>query len=210
MEIENIFLDKHWETISYNEALDRQKELCEAKKIGFLFFSPRPTLTAGIRAQYKDLLLSKEDSILKGFEIVETKRGGQWTYHGPGQVVVFPFGSLELFGYSNRAVREFICDFQKACKKFLKLEITSDIQSKEECVLEDDSIWLKNKKIGSIGMGFHRNSISHGIALNLDSRVLEGFSLINPCGISSEKIGFVFDSKKSLLQIKEAAYSFFK
>ena len=209
MEIKNIILEKEWETISYTEALELQEKLCGASEIGFLFFSPKPTLTSGIRSNINDLLCSKEECLSKNIDVINTKRGGQWTYHGPGQVVMFPFGSLEKFGYSSRSVSDFICDFQKEVKKFAGINDTSDIQCNTNKNISD-SIWLNEKKIGSIGMGFHRNSISHGIALNLDFRVMEGFKLINPCGISSETIGYLFESKKNLLQIKDAAYSFFK
>ncbi len=111
----------------------------------------------------------------KGIEVVQTGRGGNITYHGPGQVVVYPILNLDSLGIS---IPELVhCLEETMILTCLDFGVTAVRSSKNH------GIWVEDKKIGSIGLGIKKRICFHGIALNVTID-LTPFSWINPCGLT--------------------------
>lgn len=166
-------------TINYIDSLILQRELVEKVKkreMGdiLLFLDHPPVFTVG---------RGKKPENYKGVEVVETERGGDVTYHGPGQLVIYPIIDLERNGIYD-------------VKKFVKLLENIVIASLSKfgysgSIGEEPGIWVQGKKVASIGLAIKDKISFHGISINISKEVLSGFSRINPCGLDSGAIGFV-------------------
>lgn len=183
---------KPWGQTSYEQALEKQRELTAAGRVGWLFFSCPPTITRGKRATASDVLASAARLAEQGVALIDVDRGGQVTYHGPGQLVGFPFGQLSDHVGDARGVRVFV--------ERLKARLEGVVANYKTVAARQDGenvgVWTQEgdgrvAKIASIGLGFGRDGIRHGFALNLEARVLEGFTLINPCGESGASVSWL-------------------
>lgn len=178
----------HMGRVDYGAAWDMQKDLVHAIDDGtredtLLLLEHPPTYTIGSQRHPEHLLLSKEELERQGIALYEIDRGGDITYHGPGQLVGYPLvlldgPQLNLHGYL-RSLEEAIIQF---------LATFGVIGSRKP---EYTGVWVGNVKIAAIGVKFnkcrHRRGFvtSHGFALNVKSGIQhEGFSGIIPCGIS--------------------------
>lgn len=165
--------------ISYESAFEKQMEAFEKVKNkeykGMVFLLQHlPTYTVGTNGGLENLLHSKEFYEKENIDIIETKRGGNITFHGPGQIVMYP-----------------ILDLTE-----LKKDVNWYIQSLEECVInvlhqyeisgerkpQYRGAWINNLKIAAVGVGVKRWITFHGLAfnINVDKKY---FDWINPCGI---------------------------
>jgi len=161
--------------IDYQEAYSYQKKLVELKQGGegnnfFLLLEHPPVFTRGKGAKAENILD-------KNIPIHTISRGGDLTCHEPGQLV----------GY-------IILDLLKeklTAKKFINKIEDLIIDSLKETAIDackspqSPGVWLKGKKIASIGIGIKKGVTMHGFAININNN-LEGFKKINPCGIKSE------------------------
>jgi len=133
-----------------------------------------PVVTLGRGADPAHLLLSREELSLRGVELYETGRGGDVTYHGPGQLVGYP---ILLLPPDRRDLHLLLRRMEEVL-----------IKTAEEFGIEAGrvegltGVWVKNEKLAAIGMRVARWVTSHGFALNVASD-LSGFDLIVPCGI---------------------------
>jgi len=109
----------------------------------------------------------------KSIPIVKTDRGGQVTYHGPGQIVIYLLINLDNY---NLNIKSFVCKLEQACINFLK-----DFGIKAHRIDGAPGIYVDNKKICSIGLRVKKGCTYHGIAFNADMD-LSPFKGINPCG----------------------------
>ena len=173
-------------TVDYSDSLHLQRELVEKVRRGemgdvLLFLDHPPVFTVG---------RGKKPENYAGVTVTETERGGDVTYHGPGQLVVYPIIDLE---------RNQINDV----RKFVHLVEEVAISSIEKfgyagTVGKEPGIWVEGKKVASIGLAI-RNKISfHGISVNISEEVLEGFAKINPYGLDPKTIGYVNIERSSL------------
>ena len=170
-----------WGGIDYEEALKRQLELARAGRSGWLLFCCPPTITLGRRADAADVLASHAALASRGIRVLEVDRGGEVTYHGPGQIIGFPFGHLEEHVGDARGVRAFVVGFKRALSRVIARHRTLD-----EATPDDEAgLWILDngarRKIASIGLAFGREGIRHGFALNVQP-LEDAFSLIHPCG----------------------------
>jgi lipoyl(octanoyl) transferase len=111
--------------------------------------------------------------------IIQVDRGGQVTYHGPGQLVVYPLIDLKR---KKLNVRQIVTILEKSVIELLQeYHITATSQCKAP------GVYVKEKKICSLGLRIRRGCSFHGLALNLNMD-LEPFSRINPCGYSELKM----------------------
>ncbi len=110
----------------------------------------------------------------RGVEIVETDRGGDVTYHGPGQLVGYPLFALEE---SRRDIRRFVFDLEAAL-----IDTLRDFGIAGERHPEHRGVWTEGRKIASIGIRISRWVTCHGFALNVGTD-LSYFDLMTPCGI---------------------------
>lgn len=131
------------------------------------FLEHPPVFTLGLNGSREHLLAPGD------IPVVHVDRGGQVTYHGPGQLVVYPL--LDL-GRSGLGVRALVCALERAvirCVAGYGIEARGD--------REAPGVYVEGRKLASIGLRVRRNCSYHGLALNV-AMDLEPFSRINPCG----------------------------
>jgi len=144
----------------------------------FLLEHP-PVLTLGRGAAARNILASPAWLEARGFEIHETDRGGDVTYHGPGQVVGYPV--LDL---SDRPdVRRYVSSLEEAM-----IRTCADWGIEARRHSEHRGAWVETRKIGAIGVHLSRWITSHGFAFNV-APDLEHFQAIVPCGIADPRLG---------------------
>jgi len=107
--------------------------------------------------------------------LIMTERGGETTYHGVGQLMMYPILDLKAYRLN---VRDYIHLLEQSC---IDLLAAYDIQAKRDCGLP--GVWINDKKIAALGIRVSHGIASHGIALNI-STDLSWFDSINPCGTS--------------------------
>ena len=188
------FLDK--KTIDYPDSIEfmekKIEDIHKNKCKEFLWFLEHDNIyTAGTSAKQKDLINSNK------FKVYKSSRGGQYTYHGPGQRVVYLMLNLRKKGYD---IRKFISLIEEWIIKSLKDIDVNAVNDKNHV-----GIWVKDKnslkKISSIGLRVRKGITFHGISINLNPN-LENFKGINPCGndpkdvTSLEEIGLKNKIKK--------------
>jgi lipoyl(octanoyl) transferase len=183
-----IEISNPWNETGYDEALKRQRELSASGRKGWLLFCCPPTITLGTRGHFSDVLMPMDELKRRGVRLLPVDRGGQVTYHGPGQVIGFPFGRLEDFTGDSRGVRRFVLGLQGALEDFIKAELERAGDTTRVLEHGDEAcsgVWLHDqglrRKIVAMGMAFGREGVRHGFALNV-LPVDEGFELVNPCG----------------------------
>ncbi|SNX59622.1 lipoyl(octanoyl) transferase [Nitrosomonas ureae] len=126
-----------------------------------------PVFTQGIAGKDEHLLNSH------GIDVIKTDRGGQITYHGPGQIVAYLLLDIRRL---KLGVRELVRNMESAVIDLLK---SYHIDASER--IEAPGVYVNNAKIASLGLKIRKNFCYHGIALNVDMD-LTPFSYINPCG----------------------------
>ncbi len=178
-----------WETlirrdIAFSELENLQKTCLNSVKenpnLAFLLISePRATYTYGISAKPSELLLTEKQLSERKIEIAKVSRGGQWTYHGPGQIVIYPVVSLKSCGFKSRSIYHFVNQFRDTLRESLS-ELGVNAQNQEVPF----GLYVDNQKIASFGLGFKNHISQHGVALYYtdQSQPLQG---IVPCGCSS-------------------------
>ena len=187
---------RHLGRVPFAEANDFQRALLNAKDDYILLFEHPPTFTKGVRTEEKNIL---SDLTLTGAAVVDADRGGDVTYHAPGQVVAWPIVSVLDDPSSGKAHNAILEDAVIATVKSFdasgKLGLVGRLDGYPGVWAHTDSTPYK---IAAIGTRTERNNAGvrrtlHGIALNVDID-LEGFSPIVPCGISEHPVA----SMKSL------------
>ena len=138
-----------------------------------------PVFTLGRNARRENLLLSEEELRARGFDVFETGRGGDVTYHGPGQVVGYPILDLSP---DRRDVHRYVRDLEEAM-----IRTCRDYGVEAGRVAGLTGAWVGSEKIGAIGVRIARWVTSHGFAFNVATD-LDPFGLIVPCGIRDRGI----------------------
>jgi lipoyl(octanoyl) transferase len=170
--------------LEYKRALDLQISTLQSKinktVEDTIFFVEHPGVyTLGKRGGEENLSVSKEFLNLKNIELVQTDRGGNITYHGPGQAVMYPIIDLD----KNKIG---VKDFVHGLEEIMKLT-AHDFGVDASRNVKNHGIWVGNSKIGSVGISIKKGISFHGLALNIYPD-LEPFSWINPCGLSNVSI----------------------
>lgn len=181
--LKNSFTVQDWGQIDYSLALKKQELLVEkiAEKNSFgvlVFCSHPPVVTLGRKTQ-------KDDVFSWQGPVIEIARGGRATYHGPSQIVVYPIFNLNLL---NEPYRRDIGHFLRGIEQALinSLQCFS-IAGQAIAGEENTGVWVKDKKIASIGIGVRKWISYHGAALNLDFDP-KAFQGLNPCGFKSSQM----------------------
>ncbi len=173
--------------IGYAEAWALQKRIVAARKAEaiedvLLFCEHSHVITQGRNGKREHLLASEHVLRQKGVEYYETSRGGDITYHGPGQIVGYPILNL---GAIRRDVVWYVRMLEEAM-----IRATSEFGMTAERVAGKTGIWVKSgdteEKLAAIGVHISRWVTSHGFAYNV-STDLRYFDLIVPCGIADRK-----------------------
>jgi lipoyl(octanoyl) transferase len=138
-----------------------------------------PVFTLGRNARSENVLFPASALRERGFEVFETGRGGDVTYHGPGQVVGYPILDLSP---DRRDVHRYMRDLEE-----VMIRTCADYGLAATRVAGLTGVWLGEEKIGAIGVRIARWVTSHGFAFNV-STDLGAFDLIVPCGISGRGV----------------------
>jgi lipoyl(octanoyl) transferase len=172
--------------IGYREAWARQKALLEQRAAGeiedtILLLEHDAVLTLGRQADETHVLASPRELRRRGIEVIRVERGGEVTYHGPGQLVGYPIIRL---GDRGILVRPLVAALEAAmietCARLGVEAMRRD--GHPGCWIEDDpGRGRPHRKIGALGLRIERGVSYHGIALNIDVD-LRDFELIDPCG----------------------------
>lgn len=169
--------DVDWKDVQSLETKLAQRVHLDKNFRTFLVSEPRPTYTYGLSSSREDLLWSKETLEARGIAVEKAGRGGQWTFHGPGQIVIFPILHLESIGLGRREVRKFIETTRTALVNLLKSwNIPATSGDKPY------GIYVDQKKIASFGFSFERGVVKHGVAIYYSTQN-EFLGGIHPCGV---------------------------
>ncbi|MBI4712171.1 MAG: lipoyl(octanoyl) transferase LipB [Planctomycetes bacterium] len=181
--------------VPYDEALSFQYELVErarekkGKEHFLILLEHEPVITVGKNGKSNNILAS--DETLKKNKIIVRKidRGGDVTYHGPGQLVGYPILSL---AYLKKSVREYIRTLEECMVQTL-----SAFGVKGGGDTTTAGVWVDDAKIGFIGVRVSRGITHHGFSFNVNPD-LDAFRLINPCGMMDKKITSLENLKKDI------------
>jgi lipoyl(octanoyl) transferase len=166
--------------VEYEDGLAMQKLLVEARAKGLvpdtllLLEHPR-VITLGRGAKAQNILWSKEQLAARGYEVYETDRGGDVTYHGPGQLVGYPILDLKP---DRKDVRKYVASVEE-----LMIRVAASYGIRSERVAGRIGVWTAAGKLGAIGVHISRWITSHGFAFNVRPD-LQDFAAIVPCGIA--------------------------
>lgn len=171
---------------NYKTALQIQETLLRMRQQGqvedtLLLLEHLPVITLGKRGEYTNILLPKAELKEQGVEIYEINRGGDVTYHGPGQIVGYPVIDLSRQG---RDVKGFVHKLEELFIRILKEKYQIQAHREEK---KYTGVWVENSKITAIGIAVKRWVTMHGFAFNVNTQ-LEHFQWINPCGITDKGV----------------------
>lgn len=164
----------------YREAWDAQLDLVRRRKLGavcdqLLFVEHPPTITMGRNADAANILAAPGRLRQLGFSVEETDRGGDVTYHGPGQVVAYPILDLKQW-------RRDVGAYLRALEEVIMAALL-DFGIESRRVEGLTGVWVEDAKIAALGVHLSRWVTSHGLALNV-STDLDHFKWIVPCGLT--------------------------
>lgn len=166
--------------IGYEEAFAWQRDLVERRKLGaipdqFLIVEHPHVITMGRNGRRENLLAREEVLARSGIGFHYTDRGGDVTYHGPGQVVGYPV--LDL-----RAWKRDVVAYVRGLEQVL-IDALAGFGIRAGRVANCTGVWVEDRKIAAIGVHISRWITSHGFALNVDTD-LDYFRYIVPCGLT--------------------------
>ena len=169
--------------VAYRPAWELQEAL-RARIVGgddaaehVLFLEHTPVITLGRSAVPSNVLEPEGELERRGVDLVQTNRGGDVTYHGPGQLVIYPVLRLRT------GLREFV--------ETLGIDIAEEIRSlgvEAEWRREPAGVWVGTSKIAACGVHVHHQVAIHGYALNVRDEALDGFRAIVPCGLAHASV----------------------
>jgi lipoyl(octanoyl) transferase len=168
--------------IPYADALALQRSLVIERQAGkvddlLLLVEHPPVLTLGVRGDggRMHILMTAAALAARGIEIFEAGRGGDVTYHGPGQIVGYPIINLNP---DRRDVHRYVRDIEEVL-----IRVADDFGIEATRIPGLTGVWVGREKLAAIGVRISRWVTSHGFALNVSTN-LDDFSLIVPCGIA--------------------------
>lgn len=170
----------------YRPVWDLQRRLVEARKAGeggdvLLLVEHAPVLTLGRRAVAGHVLRPADELAARGIEVVAVERGGDVTYHGPGQLVAYPI--LDLRGFRTDVRWYSLALLDVVVRTLAAFGVTAEARAGA-----DTGVWAPTGaggwgKVAALGVRIERWITYHGVALNVDPD-LSAFDLIVPCGLA--------------------------
>ena len=175
--------------VGYNDALALQRGLYAGDGNYLLLLEHPKTYTLGVRANSANVLT---DVVAEGAELIVTDRGGDVTYHGPGQLVGYPILSLPPKRGTGSGMADtvaYVTSIEELLIETCRELGLADVGRLNRCT----GVWVdpdgvNPRKIAAIGVKLSRARTMHGFALNVDSDVLDGFNSIVPCGITDRGV----------------------
>jgi lipoyl(octanoyl) transferase len=171
--------------VPYHVALEWQKVIVEAKMKQdlldvVLFLEHPPVITIGKNGNLSNILVSTEQCKKQGISIYPISRGGDVTFHGPGQIVGYPLFDLQHF---DKSIRNFVTQLEEV---FISL-LQNTYHLSAQRIPGYTGVWIGNNKITAMGLSVHKYITMHGFAFNV-SADLKYFRMITPCGISDKGV----------------------
>ncbi|MDE6741511.1 MAG: lipoyl(octanoyl) transferase LipB [Muribaculaceae bacterium] len=195
-------------TKAYSEMLLKQRtiftEMVSRKKAGLpieeeyiLLVEHPPVITLGKHAKESNVLYNEAQLASRGIKIYHIERGGDVTYHGPGQLVAYPLLDLE---FHRLGVKDYVDLLEEAVIRTL-----ADFGIKGQRVPGASGVWigvgtLRERKICALGVKCSRFVTMHGLALNVNTD-MSGFSLIHPCGFIDKGVTSIADELHKYMSI---------
>ncbi len=138
-----------------------------------------PVITLGRRARESHILASPQFLRTRGVELIESARGGDVTYHGPGQIVAYPILRLDP---KRRPLHAHVSNLEEAV-----IRVARSYGVEAERAAGRTGVWTPQGKLAAIGVAVHHWVTYHGVAMNVASD-LSGFDLIVPCGLRNHAV----------------------
>ncbi|MGD0178511.1 MAG: lipoyl(octanoyl) transferase LipB [Terriglobales bacterium] len=200
-------------TVDYVIGLRLQQKLVQLRKDGLigdvlLLLEHAPVITLGRNAKAANVVASPEQLAKRGVEVCECDRGGDVTFHGPGQLVGYPIFDLRGFTSTDGKRKTLgAVEFVRRLEEVL-IRTCADFRIPAERVAGLTGAWTSNGdgKIAAIGVHISRSVTSHGFALNVNVD-LDYFNLIVPCGITSKPVTSMAKQLGQELLSQEVAHS---
>lgn len=193
----------------YREAWDLQQEIVAARNDGrldtdmlLLLEHPR-VFTMGRRGGLGNLTVPEAFLRHKGIEVVQIERGGDITYHGPGQMVGYPIINL-------RDRKLSVVDFVSKLEEIM-IRTAAHFGVNAKTDERNRGVWVGDCKLGSIGIAVRRGVTFHGFALNVNTD-LSPFGWVNPCGLEGVGVTSLANESKALIpmvDVRSAIREFF-
>ena len=170
--------------LRYGTALDLQMELHTRRVAGtipdtVLLLEHDPVFTLGRQGRRDSLLVDEEELRRRGIDLHHIDRGGDITYHGPGQLVAYFIVDISR---RNKDIRRLIWTLEEAM-----IRTCGQYDLAAERDERYPGVWIGDGKIGAVGLRIDRGVTRHGIAFNVNTN-LNHFLLINPCGITDRRV----------------------
>lgn len=167
--------------VDYRTVYALQLDLVDKRRSGelsrdiFLIVEHPSTFTLGRRGGRQHLMVSEEFLEAQKIPLVHIERGGDITFHGEGQLVIYPIVSLRD---SRLSVADYVAKLEE-----IMLQLATCVGIEAGRSEKNHGIWVGNKKLGSVGIAIRHGVSFHGLALNVNVS-LEPFSWVNPCGLT--------------------------
>lgn len=166
--------------VDYGEALGLQRRLRARRLEGrgedsLLLLEHPACITVGLAGKLENIVATREALAEKGISLFFVDRGGDVTYHGPGQLVIYPIIDLRNRG---KDIHRYVRDLEE-----IAIRTLADLSLQSGRDQRNSGVWAGNAKIAAIGISVEKWVTMHGMALNINP-VMEHFALIKPCGLS--------------------------
>ena len=170
--------------VSYADGLALQEKLVDERKRGLnpdilLLLEHDPVVTLGRNARAENLLISEDLLRARSIGLFDVGRGGDVTYHGPGQIVGYPIIEIRA---DRRDVHRFVRDLEE-----VMIRVCADYGFVGRRIPGKSGTFVGDNKIGAIGVRISRWVTSHGFALNVNTS-LDAFDVIVPCGLRDQGV----------------------
>lgn len=189
--------------VSYPQGLALQERVAAARRMGtipdvLILLEHEPVITYGKTAESANLLTSSQSLDAQGVKLFGTNRGGDMTYHGPGQLTGYPIIHL---GENNRDVRGYIASLES---NILKVGEHLGVPGLHTVDFHA-GIWLGRKYVAAIGVRIKQWVTMHGFAVNVTKESLSGFRHIVPCGVQAIESVCLSDLAGKNITVPQAA-----
>lgn len=193
--IDVVIIDK---PVEYKEALERQIKEHQRVVKGdvdgvLLILQHNPVITVGTSGGWDNLLVSTDELEAKGIDVYPVGRGGNITYHGPGQLTVYPIIDLKICSKDAHRYVRFLEE--------MLINVLSDFNLEGSQKAGLSGAWINDKKIAAIGVKIKRWVTYHGFSLNVDPN-MRHFKYITPCGIEAFGVTSMIDEIGHTIEIE--------
>lgn len=188
--------------VPYLDALTLQESLQTAVQEGaedhILILEHPKVITLGLNASQENVIVPSEALVARGFEIHHVKRGGDVTYHGPGQIVGYLI--INLRRNHGASIKRFVHTLEEALIQFLKVQY--GLSAHRDPI--NAGVFIGTEKICAIGLSVSKGVTMHGFALNINTE-LSDFEAIVPCGLKTRSVTSVSKATNQPVDFHEAS-----